>query len=194
MRHLAQPAAVQVGDARARRAARADRAAVGAQPADAGLQVDGQKVRKQHGAQHLLLADAQLLRVLDHRHGGRDALVAAAGDDDHRHLAAAHARVGRSRRHVARAVLNVLPVAVADHLADVRAPGVFHALLGYGVVVGDLLPHQFAHVRKVAAVRKVADDRDAQNAPVGQAAVCVASLAVFKQHLTVSLDQDDVRG
>ena len=90
-------------------------------------------------------------------------------------------------------MLNVLPVAVADYLADVRAPGVCHALLGDGVVVGDLLPHQFAHVRKVAAVRKVADDRDAQNAPVGQAAVCVAGLAVFKQHLAVSLDQDDVR-
>ena len=44
MRHLAQPATVQVGDARARRAARADRAAVGAQTADAGLQVNRQKV------------------------------------------------------------------------------------------------------------------------------------------------------
>ena len=67
---------------------------VGGQAADAGFLVDGDEVGQSHGPKDLLLVGPHKQAVAPHGHGGGDALVAAAGADDHRHLAAVHPGVG----------------------------------------------------------------------------------------------------
>ena len=193
MGDLGKAAAVEIGDGRAGAAPGADGSAVSAEAADAGLHVNGQQVAESDGPEHGLVAHLQFLGVLNDGHRGGDALVAAAGDDDDRHLAAAHAGVGPGGGHGPGANLDVVPVVLAQHLADVGAPVVGHALLGNGVVVVDLPLNDVLHILDVAGVHKVHNGLHGQAAPVRQAAGAVGDhVAALQQDLAVFLDQDDV--
>ena len=150
MRDFAESAAVEIGDGGACAASRADSAAIGAQPADAGFEMDGQQVGKKHGAHHLVAADVQLLGIFHHRDGGGDALIATAGDDDDRHFATAHARVGACRGHITGAGIDADAVMLLEHGADIRAPAMPHAFFSDGVVVVDLALDQCPNVFQIA--------------------------------------------
>ena len=84
----------QVADAAGCAAGRADHAAVGGQAADVVLLMNRRQIGDHQGAQQLLTPHVPLLGVDDHGHADRDALVSAAGVDDHRHGTAVHPGVG----------------------------------------------------------------------------------------------------
>lgn len=77
----------------------ADRAAVGAQPPDAGLLVYGDQVAETHRPQDGVVIRAHELAVFPYGHRGGDALIAGAGYDDHRHFTAVHPCVRAGGRH-----------------------------------------------------------------------------------------------
>lgn len=92
VRDGALSAAVKPRDACSRSRAGAHRAAIGGEPADPAFGVQRHQIRDCQRAQQLLLALAQLLCVLRHRQGCRDALIAAA-------VPARYPRGRRSRRN-----------------------------------------------------------------------------------------------
>ena len=194
---------LQVGDAAAGGAPGADRAAVGGQPADAALFVDGDEVGHRQGPVQPVLGDGQGLGVLDHRHRHRDALVAAARVDDHRQLAAAHPGVGAGGRLGDGPVADVVAVELEHGGADVGPVVPQQALLRDEGVVLDLGVQHRADVLEVAAAGKVQNIRDGQKVPAGQAvpgggAALVAAGGPgllhrhIQQDLAVLFDVDDV--
>ena len=128
-------AAVQVRDAGARPPRPAHTAPQNADsrpmPASAGGWPPGSKARARGSSWSS--RESQLARVDHQRHRHGDALVAAAGVDDDRQLAAAHARVGRRRGACAGAHLHVVAVGAQHHAADVGAPVARKPLVGYPV-------------------------------------------------------------
>ena len=81
-----------------------------------------------------------------------------------------------------------------EDLADVGPPGVFHALLGDGVVVVDLPLDDFPHVLDIAGVRKVHNGLHRHAAAVRQAPGRVLGHhgSRLQQGLAVLFNQDDV--
>ena len=195
MTGLAVAAAIQIRDARARSRARAHRAAERRQPSDARLLMDSHEVRQHERAVELLVGRAQVTRVHDERHRHGDALVAAAGVDDHGQLAAAHTRVGRRCGARARAHLHVVAVGTQHDAADVRAPVARQPLVGDGAVAGDLAIQHLAHVIQLHGHGEVPDALHRQHAaighPVGRAAN--GGHRHVAQHLPVALLAHDVR-
>ena len=166
MLDLLIPAAIEVGDARPRAAPGRDRAAVGRKRPDVRLDMDRAEVGDRQRPVERLTAHAQLLGVDHDRHGGRDALVAGAGVDDDRQLAAGHARVAGRGGHIAGAVLHRLAVGLAQRLADVRAVGPGEARLGDGHIVRDLPLKDLLHILRTQRLREIHDPLDRQDAAV----------------------------
>ena len=98
MRDRRIAAALQIADACASANACGDRAAIGREPSDARFLMNGDEVGQRQRPQKLFPARAEVLGVADHRQRGRDPLISGAGQDHDRHFAAAHSRVGASRR------------------------------------------------------------------------------------------------
>ena len=90
-------AAQQVGDAAGGTGAGHGRAAEVAQAAKLGFDPDGDEIGEGDGPQHLFFVDVQPAGRCHNRHGGRNALVAAAGVCHHRDRGTRHPGV-RARR------------------------------------------------------------------------------------------------
>ena len=112
------------------------------------------------------MGDAQLLRVDDHGDAGREALVAAAGVDDHGQFAAAHAGVGAGGRPRLGAVGHAVAVRGEQHAADVGAPLAVQPLARDGHVAGDLAAEQLLDVVQVHRAGKLDDLLDGEAAAV----------------------------
>ena len=153
--HLPASPAVEIGNGTSGSAPGADRAAVGTQPSDSSLHVDGQQIAECHSADQLFLTHPQLPGIHHHGDGGGEALVAAAGNNDDRHLTSAHPRVGPRGGHIPGPDLHVLAIVLPQHLADIGPPVPGHALLGDSPVVGNLPLHDLPDVFRIHCIRKI---------------------------------------
>ena len=117
--------------------------------------VDGHQIGDDEGAVELFLAAVQLLGVLDEGHRAGDALIAAAGVDDDRQLAAVHAGIGAGGGLGFCAVGDIVAVSGQQHPPDVGAVVAQQALFCNGVVVADLPFQQVCHVPQVGGLGKV---------------------------------------
>ena len=111
--------AAEVSDTRACACSGADSSAVGGEGADAGLLVDGHQIGEGKGAAESFVIGVQLPGIFDQRYGTGDPLVAAAGIDDDRELAAVHTGVGACRCPGFCAGGNVIAGGAQEDCADV---------------------------------------------------------------------------
>ena len=93
MLNLVISAVIQESDCRTCTAAGTDSTAVCGQLTDTLLQVNGNKVAQQYRTQHFFFACSQCMCINNNRNGSGNALVAAAGGNYYRKLAAVHTRV-----------------------------------------------------------------------------------------------------
>ena len=138
MGDLIVASAVKVAHARTGTRARAGRAAVGGEAADARFQVDCNKVRHDERAVELLLARFQLARVDNDGQRSRHALIAAAGVDDDRLFAAVHTRVRARGSPGLGAVLHAVAIGIKQDFPDGRAVLPCQSCLSDGRVIFDL--------------------------------------------------------
>ena len=129
--------------------------------------VDGHQIGDDEGAVELFLAAVQLLGVLDEGHRAGNALIAAAGVDDDRQLAAVHAGIGACGGLGFCAVGDIVAVSGQQHPPDVGTVVAQQALFCNGVVVADLPFQQVCHVPQVGGLGKVPDVLHVQQAAVG---------------------------
>ena len=184
--------APQPRDAAARAHTGADRAAVGTQPPDAGLLVYGDQVAETHRPQDGVVIRAHELAVFPYGHRGGDALIAGAGHDDHRHLAAVHPCVRAGGRPCPRLCRPVL-TALQQGGADVGAPAVSQPLGGDGGVLLDLPPHGGAYVVQRYCFCECDDVLYVEDGFVLQVVLGVAGDGQLPQDISVPLHVDDVR-
>ena len=184
---------MQPRDRRAGGAARAHRAAVRREPPDARLQMDRQQIGQKHRPNRLFLPNVQFLRIDRHWDGRRDALIAAAGNDAHRQLAAAHARVRACGGHRLCPVLHAVSVVPQQHGADVRAPIAAQPFLRDGEVHPELPLDHRLHRLQLHLFGKRQNPFDAQAAPVGQVGGLRRGRVLPLQDHAVLLDQYNVR-
>ena len=149
--------------------------------------MDGDEIGQRQRAQHLLAAAAVLLGVYDHGQRRRRALIAAAGHDHNRQIAAAHAGV-RGRGRIGLQQLAVLII----QLSHIDAPTVVQPLFRNLHVAVDLLLQRRFDIRKVARIRKVHDLLDRQAAVVRKAVLRAVFLCA-EDALAVLFDPDDMR-
>ena len=138
MGDLIVASAVKVAHARTGTRARAGRAAVGGEAADARFQVDCNKIRHDECAIELLLTRMQLMRVDDNGKRRRHTLIAAAGVDDNRLFAAVHARVRARGSPGLGAVLHAVAIGIEQDFSDGRAVLPCQSCLSDGRVIFDL--------------------------------------------------------
>ena len=189
-----QVRAQQVGNARSRPGSGTDRAAEGGETSDAGFLVDGGQVGQAQSPVELLVADLQLLGVLDDGQGSGHALVAAAGVDDHGHFTAVHPGVGTGRCHGLGPDHDAaLTVGLKQHTSDVGAVVPPKTFLGDGAVVLDLPIQNVLHVGDVHGFREVQDVPQIQAGAVGKTGLALALHRRIQEHLAVALDVDDIR-
>ena len=124
--------------------------------------MDGHQVGHHKGPEQQLLADADLPGVDNDRKRAGDALVAAAGIDDDRKLAAAHSRVRRRRGSRLGTVLHRGAVGAHQHAPDLGAPVFSQSFLGDRGVVPDLPVQSLFHIFKFHLICKVNDGPDVQ--------------------------------
>ena len=155
--------------------------------------MDGDEVRHHERAVEHLLRDAQLLGIDNDRQRRRQPLIAAAGIDDHRQVAAVHARVRPGRGVGLGAVVDAHAVRLQQDAADIRAVIPAQALLGDGPVVVDLPLKRLLHVGNVHLVCKGDDLLDRQQTAVGCVLAAGLLIVLVKLHDVVFLDADHVR-
>ena len=163
--------------------------------------VNGNQVGECQSAVKSIFRHRQCFGVLDNRHGHRNPLVAAAGIDNHRQFAAAHARVGPGRRLGNGAVSHIVPIKFEHGRTDVGTVITQQAFLrNLGIVLNLGIQHR-ADVCRITGVGKVENIRDCQQVPVGQAVLCgiIAAAGRFafcrgivQQNVTVFLDKHNV--
>ena len=185
--------ALQIRDAAACAHTCTHGAAEGGNAADPCFLVDRNKVRKHKGTVDLLLCAVKLLRIHEHRHGRRDSLVAAAGKDDRRQLAAAHARIAPRRSGSPRKHANIPAAVPLQDLADLGAPAVCEPFFGKRAVVRNLAFDQRRNVFKVHGLHIIPDAFDGKHAPLHGPFLCVLLLRFFEERFPVLFDADDVR-
>ena len=193
--------ALQIGNTTPGRTAGADCTAVCGQPPDTRFFVNGNQVGECQSAVKSIFRHRQCFGVLDNRHGHRNPLVAAAGIDNHRQFAAAHARVGPGRRLGNGAVSHIVPIKFEHGRTDVGTVITQQAFLrNLGIVLNLGIQHR-ADVCRITGVGKVENIRDCQQVPVGQAVLCgiIAAAGRFafcrgivQQNVTVFLDKHNV--
>ena len=105
---------------------------------------------------------------MDDGDGDCDALIAAAGIDDHRQLTAAHAGIGTGGRLGNGPVAHLAAVEFQHGGTDVGTVIPPQALLGDRRVVPDLRIQHLADIRQVASIGKVVNIGNVQQASVRQ--------------------------
>ena len=153
--------------------------------------MDGDEVGQRHRPQNFLLACAHEQAVAPHGHGGGDALVAAAGADDHGHLAAVHAGVGAGSAPGARLGLNAAAGGEQGG-ADVGAPVPPQPLGGNGAVALDLPADEGAYAVNGYGFDKGKNVFHVQNALVLQIVLGRGAHGLFQQDLAVLFHVDQI--
>ena len=186
-----QAAALQIRDARAGAAARADGSAVCREPADSCLKMNGDEVRHGQRPQKFFMRFVVVPRKDDHRHAGGDALVAAARVDDDRHFASVHPGVAPRGRVGTHDVRQIVLVSHEQRFADARAVISPETFFSDRHVVFDLPLQQFPYLFDIHGLRKVHDTFDRQAAPIR---VLILLLFGFfaQENFAVPLDLHDV--
>src|SRR5699024_4837295 len=176
----------------------ADSSAVGGEGADAGLLVDGHQVGEGEGPAEGLVVGLQLAGVFDQRDGAGDALVAAAGIDDNRKLAAVHAGVGACGRPCFGAGGDVISAGAQENGADVGAVVAPQPFLRDGGVVADLPVQNAGNVRNVYGGDEVPDVFHVEESAVRATVIlAVGDVSVRRfsgrliQDVSVLFNQDD---
>ena len=100
--------------------------------------MDGGQVGKGERPVQLLFAHLEFPRIDDDRHRGSNALIAAAGVDDHRLLAAVHPGIGACGRVGLGPHPHIIALHVQQDAADVGPVITPEAFFGNGHVVPDL--------------------------------------------------------
>ena len=155
--------------------------------------MDGDKIGHHKCAVEHLLRDTQFSSVNDDRQRCRQSLIAAAGIDDNRQVAAVHARVRPGRGVGLGAVVDAHAIRLQQDAADVRAVIPAQALLGDGPVIVDLPLERLLHIGNVHFVCKSNDVLDRQQTAVGGVLTAGLLIVLVKLHNAVFLDMDHVR-
>ena len=192
MRHRVIAAVVQIRHARARADARADGSAVGREPADAGLLLDGDEIGHGQRAEKLLARAAEPCPVADDGQGCGDALVAGAGEDDDRQLTAAHARVAAGGGVGSGLGLNVAVALAQKKTADLRAPFPAQPFLGDGGIARDLRGQNRLQQLRRNGVGELHDAAHVQHALVLQMLLRRSLDRQIEQDLVVMRLVDDI--
>ena len=153
--------------------------------------IHGHQAGEYQRPHHTVLGDLLFTGVHDHRHGGGDTLVTAAGGDDHRHIAAVHPRLGCGGGIGAQLGIHAVGIGVQQRATDADAVVPLHAPLCDGHIAGDLLVGVGADEVQFHLVGKVVDILDAQGRAVGPFGD-VHLILHLKDDLLVLLDADDV--
>ena len=131
-------AAAEVYDPGSGSCACAHGAAVGGEGADPGLFVDRDQIGEYECTVEFFLAGVQFLGVFDQGNGTGDALVSAAGIDDHGKFAAVHPCIGSGSGFCFRPDCDVVSVGMEENAPDICSVVAKEPLLGDGVVIADL--------------------------------------------------------
>ena len=153
--------------------------------------MDGDEVREGDGTEDGLLVLAHQRTVAPHGDGGGDALIAGAGDDDHRHLAAVHAGIAACGGPCAGLGLGVV-AALEEVGADVGTPGVLQTFLGNGGVLLNLSADEGLDFFNGYGFGKGDDVCYVQHGLILQAVLRVGGQGLFQQNFVVLLDEYDV--
>ena len=137
------------------------------------------------------MALARLPGVDDHGDACGDALVAAAGIDDHRQLAAVHPGVAGRGGPGPELVVQAVLMPPEQGLADVGPVGMAQPLLRNGHVIGDLPLQQGSDGGEVCVLGVVRDPLHGEDAPVCLAFPGLVQ-GLFQQGLAVSPQADQV--
>ena len=184
--------AAEIGDTGTRTSTRADSAAVGRQAANGGLFVDGGQVGEGQRPQKRFVAHAQLPGIDNDRYRGSNALIAAAGVDDHRLLTAVHAGIGTGCGVCLGTDSYIIALHIQQHTADVGTVVAPQTLLGNGHVAPDLRFQNGTDILHVHRVGKVPDMLHIQQAAVGQGLLVISVYRNVHQYLAVLFHMDDI--
>ena len=118
MLNLVIGAVIQESDCRTGTAAGADSTTVSGQLTDTLLQVNGNQVAQQYCTQHFFFACSQCMCINNNRNRSGNTLVAAAGGNYYRKLAAVHTRVTACSSAGTCADTQAVRIAAQQNLAD----------------------------------------------------------------------------
>ena len=193
MIHLFERAALQITDTGSRRDACADCPAECRQPADSRLLVNRNQIGQCECTVHFFLRNPELARIHDNRYRARNPLIAGAGVDDNRHLAAVHAGVRACSRHRNGLVVNLIIFHLQNDRADIRAPRIAKSLLGNRHIAGNLPVEHLLHIRDITRLSKIPDLLDCQEASVRQGRLLVRSELHLLYYRPVLFLKNDIR-
>ena len=135
----------------------------------------------------------QLLGILNQGHRAGDALVAAAGIDNHRQLTAIHPGIRTGCRLCLGTDGHIISVGRQQSASDVGTVVPQKSLLCNGIVAANLPLQNLLHVTQICRGGKIPDVRHIQHTPVGAALINLRlAHRLFQQHLTVLFNQNDV--
>ena len=154
--------------------------------------MDGGQIGEGERPVQLLFARLELPCIDDDRNRGSNALIAAAGVDDHRLLAAVHPGIGASGRVSLGPHPHIIAFHVQQDAADVGPVIAPEAFFGNGHVVPDLRVQDRLHVLDVHRMDKVPDVLHVEQAAVGQVLLLVAVDGQVQQNFAVLFNADDV--
>ena len=154
--------------------------------------MDGDQVRHRKRAVEHLLRDVELLGINHDRQGRRQALIAAAGIDDDRQIAAVHARIRPCSGVGLGAIVDARAVRLQQNAADVRTVVPPQAFLGNRPVQVDLPLEDLLHIGDLDLICKGDDILDRQQAAVGRVLAGRLLIVLVLQHDTVFLHTDHV--
>ena len=192
MGDLVTAAAVEVADPRAGAGPGRGGPAVGGETADARLEVDGDEVGDYERPQEHLMRNAELQRIDDYGNGGGDALIPAAGVDDHGKLTAVHTRIGPRGRPGFGTVENRVSVAAQKDLPDPGTVLAAQALLGNGNVVVNLTLKDRADLLNVNTAGKFHDPLDREQGTVLRRLDGFVAEGFLEKGLVILPDTDDI--
>lgn len=183
----------QIGNAGAGCAAGGHRAAEGGQLADGGLFVNGAQVGDSQRTLQRFVALAVFPGVFDHGQGDRQALVATAGVDDDRHLAAAHARVAARGGKGARADSDVMTIGLQQRAADIGTPAGTQPLVRDGRIALNLPADHAVQILDFKTIGELADATDIKQAVIRLRLLRADGHVVAEARAAVKQDLLDVR-
>ena len=146
MLNLVIGAVIQESDCRTGTAACADSTTVCGQLTDTLLQVDGNQVAQQYCTQHFFFTCSQCMCINNNRNGSGNTLVAAAGGNYYRKLAAVHTRVTACSSAGTCANTQAVGVTAQQNFADAGTVIISQAFFGNGHIEINLTLQQMFNI------------------------------------------------